>query len=82
MREKQKKEVNNLSFIIPILFYHGGNGSLVVKSLGEYFDQNIIIKELVSFIISENGVDAEILDYGITFSHQITDNLDFNQIMT
>jgi hypothetical protein len=30
--------------IIPILFYHGGNGSLVIKSFAEHFDQNIIEK--------------------------------------
>jgi len=44
MREKRSKGVKNLSFIIPILFYHGGNGRLVIKSFADYFDQNIIEK--------------------------------------
>ena len=44
MREKRTKGAKKLSFIIPILFYHGGNGRLVIKSFAEYFDQNIIEK--------------------------------------
>ncbi|CCU78661.1 hypothetical protein HSACCH_00800 [Halanaerobium saccharolyticum subsp. saccharolyticum DSM 6643] len=42
MREKRTKGIKNLSFIIPILFYHGENGGLVIKSFSEYFDQNMI----------------------------------------
>ena len=118
MREKRARGVKSLSFIIPILFYHGGNGSLVIKSFGEYFDQNIIEKydsnkylpdfeavfydfsndanlkllgdrkvrltlkffkiskikdikvvyrEIISFVISENGVDRDIFYLGLNY---------------
>jgi hypothetical protein len=118
MREKRTKGVKKLSFIIPILFYHGGNGSLVIKSFAEYFDQNIIVnydlnkylpdfetvfydfsndsnlkvlgdrrvrltlkffkiskikditvvyEEIISFVISENGVDRDIFYLGVNY---------------
>ncbi|KXS48470.1 MULTISPECIES: Rpn family recombination-promoting nuclease/putative transposase [Halanaerobium] len=118
MREKRTKRIKSLSFIIPILFYHGGNGSLVIKSFAEYFDQNmienydlnkylpdfetvfydfsndanlnllgdrkvrltlkffkiskikdikVVYQEIISFVISENGVDRDIFYLGLNY---------------
>jgi hypothetical protein len=128
MREKRTKGAKKLSFIIPILFYHGGNGSLVIKSFAEYFDHKIIEKhdfirylpnfetvfydfsndanlkllgdrrvrltlkffkiskikditvvyqEIISFVISENGVDRNIFQLGLNYISGSREEFDY-----